>query len=284
MRSGRLHPVSFDPYEPYGPVIASTMRVATWNVWGRLGDWEQRQVAIEDTLVEAAPDLVCLVESWSTPDGTQPERIAGRLGFDHHFFEGDWQQDGWTAGTGLVSRWPITERERRLLRDERGGGAGEAVYALIDGERGPIQLCIATLDYPLGGSAVRQGQVRQLAAFVDEVTRRRHPTVLCGDFNAGPDSDEIRMLTGKAATPVEGLVFYDGWEIAGDGTPGYTWSNTNPLAAVGRYPERRFDYVFAAWPRLGAAGHPTTCRLLGVVPADQPQLSDHYGVIADLRY
>jgi endonuclease/exonuclease/phosphatase family metal-dependent hydrolase len=276
--------MSFDPYEPYGPVISSTMRVATWNVWGRFGDWEQRQVAIEDKLVEAAPDLVCLVESWSTPDGTQPERTASRLGYDHQFFEGDWQQDGWTSGTGLVSRWPTITRERRPLRDEGGGGVGEAVYALIDGERGPIQLFIAALDFPLGGSAVRQGQVRQLAAFIQEVTSRRHPTVLCGDFNAGPDSDEIRMLTGKAVTAAEGLVFYDGWEIAGDGTPGYTWSNTNPLAAVGRYPDRRFDYVLSAWPRLGAAGHPTACRLLGVVPPEQPQLSDHYGVIADLRY
>jgi endonuclease/exonuclease/phosphatase family metal-dependent hydrolase len=276
--------MSIDQYEPYGPIVASTMRVATWNVWGRFGDWEQRQVAIEDTLVEEAPDLVCLVESWSAEEETQPERIASRLGYDHHFFEGDWQQDGWVSGIGLVSRWPTTTREHRLLRDEQGGGVGEAVYALIDGDRGPIQLFIAMLDFPLGGSAVRQGQVRQLAAFIQEVTRRRHPTVLCGDFNAGPDSDEIRMLTGKAATAADGLVFYDGWEIAGDGTPGYTWSNANPLAAVARYPDRRFDYVLSAWPRRGAVGHPTGCRLLGVVPFEQPQLSDHYGVVAELRY
>jgi endonuclease/exonuclease/phosphatase family metal-dependent hydrolase len=276
--------MSFDPYAPYGPPIASTMRVATWNVWGRYGDWEQRQAGIEDTLLEAAPDLVCLVEAWSTPEGSQPERVAAQLGYDHQFFEGDWQQDGWVSGIGLVSRWPIATRQRRLLRDERGGGTGEALYALIEGERGPIQLIIVALDYPLDGSAVRQGQVRQLAAFITEATRRRHPTVLCGDFNAGPDSDEMRMLTGKAATAAEGLVFYDAWEIAGDGTPGHTWSNANELAAVAMYPDRRFDYVLSAWPRRGAAGHPTGCRLLGVLPPKEPQLSDHYGVVADLRY
>jgi endonuclease/exonuclease/phosphatase family metal-dependent hydrolase len=276
--------MSFDPYEPYGPVVQSTMRVSTWNVWGRYGDWEQRQRAIEDLLVAAAPDLVCLVESWSTPDGSQPEDIASRFGYDHYFFEGDWEQDGWVSGVGVVSRWPITKREHRPLRDESGGGVGEAVYAFVDGDRGPIQLFIAMLDYPLNGSAVRQGQVRQLAAFINEVTSGRYPTVLCGDFNAGPDSDEIRMLTGKAATAAEGLVFYDAWEIAGEENPGYTWSNSNPLAAVGMYPDRRFDYVLSAWPRLGAAGHPTSCRLLGVVPEGQPQLSDHYGVVADLRY
>jgi endonuclease/exonuclease/phosphatase family metal-dependent hydrolase len=276
--------MSFNQYEPYGPVVQSTMRVATWNVWGRYGDWEQRQRAIEDTLVAAAPDVVCLVESWSTLEDSQPERIAGRFGYDHCFFEGDWEQDGWVSGAGVVSRWPITTRERRPLRDESGGGMGEAIYAFVEGDRGPIQLFVAMLDYHLDGSAVRQGQVRQLAAFMKEVTSLRHPIVLCGDFNAGPDSDEIRMLTGKAATAAEGLVFYDAWEICGEQTPGYTWSNSNPLAAVAMYPDRRFDYVLSAWPRLGAVGHPTSCRLLGVVPDDEPQLSDHYGVVADLRY
>jgi len=52
--------VSFDPYVPYGPVVTSTIRVVTWNVWGRYGpDCEARQAALEETLVETAPDLVC---------------------------------------------------------------------------------------------------------------------------------------------------------------------------------------------------------------------------------
>lgn len=72
------------------------------------------------------------------------------------------------------------------------------------------------LDYPLDASEARQGQVRQLASFIGEVARRRHPVVVCGDFNAGPDSDEIRMLTGKTTTAAPGLVFYDAWEMAGD--------------------------------------------------------------------
>jgi hypothetical protein len=40
----------------------------------------------------------------------------------------------------------------------------------------------------------------------------------------------------------------------------------------------------SAWPRLGAVGHPTHCELLGVAPSDQMQLSDHFGVLADLCY
>lgn len=92
------------------------------------------------------------------------------------------------------------------------------------------------------------------------------------------------MLTGRSAAAAPGLVFYDAWEVAGDGTPGYTWSNQNPLAAIGLYPDRRFDYVFSAWPGAGGVGHPTRCALVGTLPADRLQLSDHYGVVADLRY
>jgi hypothetical protein len=79
-------------------------------------------------------------------------------------------------------------------------------------------------------------------------------------------------------------VFYDAGEVAGDGTAGYTWSNRNPLAAIGLHPDRRFDYLFSAWPRPGGVGHPARCALLGVRPPDELQLSDHYGVVADLRY
>jgi hypothetical protein len=71
-----------------------------------------------------------------------------------------------------------------------------------------IQLFVVMLDYPLHASAVRQAQVRQLGAFVEEITRNRHPTVVCGDFNAGPDSDEMGMLKGRTDTAAPGLVFY----------------------------------------------------------------------------
>ena len=275
--------MSFNPYEPYGPVVETTTRVVTWNVWGRYGDWHARQHGIEQVLAAQSPDIVCMVESWSTPEETQADLVAARLGLEHALFVGDWEQDGWTSGFGLVSRWPVAAHDRRDLAVE-GADLGEALFAHVEGPRGPIQLFAVMLDYPLHASAARQAQVRALARFIEDAASHAHPIVVCGDFNAGPDSDEIRMLTGRAATAAPGLVFYDAWEMAGDGTAGITWSNQNPLAAVAMYPDRRFDYVLSAWPRLGAAGHPVRCERLGVLPAGEPQLSDHYGVMADLRY
>ena len=277
--------MSFNPYAPYGPLASSTIRVVTWNVWGRYGaDREARQAALEQTLEQTAPDLVCLVEAWRQGDSTQPGRVAARLGLAHHRFVGEWEQEDWVSGIGFVSRWPMTEPRRRPLRAQDGSGFGEAVHVAVAGERGSIQLFAVMLDHPLDASGLRQHQVRQLVRFIAETASRRDPVVVCGDFNAGPDSDEIRMLTGRSAPAAPGMVFYDAWEVAGDGSPGFTWSNRNPLAAIGLYPDRRFDYIFSAWPRRGGVGHPTGCSLLGVRAPGEQQVSDHYGLAADLRY
>jgi endonuclease/exonuclease/phosphatase family metal-dependent hydrolase len=282
--------MSFNPYAPYGPLTESTIRVVTWNVWGRYGaDCQARQEALEQTLEQTAPDLVCLVEAWRQGDSTQSGRVAARLGLAHHRFVGDREQQDreqqdWVSGIGLVSRWPMTEPRRRSLRAPDGSGFGEAVHVAVAGDRGLIQLFAVMLDYPLDASGLRQHQVRQLVRFIEETASRRDLIVVCGDFNAGPDSDEIRMLTGRSAPAAPGMVFYDAWELAGDGSPGFTWSNRNPLAAIGLYPDRRFDYIFSAWPRRGGAGHPTACSLLGVRAPQEQQLSDHYGLAADLRY
>jgi endonuclease/exonuclease/phosphatase family metal-dependent hydrolase len=277
--------VGFDPYAPYGPLVDSAVRVVTWNVWGRYGaGWERRQLALEDVLADVAPDVICLVEAWREGESDQPGRIADRLDMPYHHFVGDWHQEDWVSGIGLVCRWPMSEPERRPLRSDDGTDLGQALHVVVDGERGPIQLFAAMLTYPRDASAIRQSQVKQLVHFVQEAASRRDPVIVCGDFNAAPDSDEIRMLTGRCATAVPHMVFYDSWEVAGDGSPGYTWSNRNPIAALGLYPDRRLDYIFSGWPRRGGVGHPVHCALLGVRPPDQDQISDHYGLVADLRY
>ena len=107
---------------------------------------------------------------------------------------------------------------------------------------------------------------------------------VCGDLNTRPDSDEIRLLTGRSGVATPGLVFYDAWELAGDGGPGTTWSNANPWAAPALFPDRRIDYVLSAWPRPGGAGHPVRCKVIGTEAVDGVLPSDHYCVLADLRY
>ena len=65
---------------------------------------------------------------------------------------------------------------------------------------------------------------------------------------------------------------------------GYTWSNANPWASQLLWPDRRIDYIFAAAPRRGGAGHPRAAALLGAGAVHGVYPSDHYALHADLRY
>lgn len=274
--------MEFDPYAPYGPLVETTARVVTWNVWGQFGEPEVRDPLIDAELRRVDPDIVCLTESWATASEELSERIRADLGHvaQRHF--GSRDPENWSTGIGISSRWPIVSSDSRPLTDEAGDQRGLLAVASIDGPRGLIQLYVVMLDYPLGASRVRQRQVRQ-ALEVLRTGDRRALTILCGDFNAPPDSDEIRMLTGRR-DGVDGLVFYDAWEVAGDGGPGITFAKENPLTAPNLLPNRRFDYIFTAWPRAGGCGHPVRAKLVGTIEQTKTPASDHYGVLADVRY
>jgi endonuclease/exonuclease/phosphatase family metal-dependent hydrolase len=140
------------------------------------------------------------------------------------------------------------------------------------------------LNWRFDESHVRQEQVRAICRFVADSPARTFPPVLCGDLNAAPDSDELRLLTGRAAVPVERLVFHDAWEVAGTpGDPGCTWSNANPYARLDLEPARRIDYVLVGWPKSGGRGQVTACEVVGTEPVAGVVPSDHYGVLATLR-
>ncbi|QKG18535.1 endonuclease/exonuclease/phosphatase family protein [Actinomadura verrucosospora] len=278
--------MGYDIEEPYGPLIETTCRVATWNVWDRYGPYKEREAAIIEVLRDAAPDVLVLVEAWEDEDDSLAARLGAALGLPHAVFggSGSGAVPGARSGVAVLSRWPQGRTGERPLGDPAGGDGGLAVYAEVQGPRGAVHVFGVALGYKLGHSGQRQEQVRGLTAYVRETTGRDAPAVVAGDFNAGPDSDEIRMLTGRAAVGAPGVVFYDAWEMAGDGTPGHTWSNANPWTRPVLWPDRRIDHVFSAWPRAGGAGHPVHCALLGAEPVNGVVASDHYGVLADLRY
>src|SRR5215213_654791 len=270
---------------PYGVLRDGRLRVLTWNLWWRFGPWERRRPAIAATLADLRPDVVALQEVWGEPGGTNlAAELAAELGY-HHAYGGRLSLDGVDFGNAVLSRWPITSSAPTALPAPPDADEQRLVLrADVDGPRGPLQVFSTHLNWRFDHSAVRQQQVRAIAEVVAGARPRTYPPVLCGDFNAVPDSDEIRMLTGRAAGPVEGLVFHDAWEAAGDGGPGHTWSNANPYAVLDLEPDRRIDYVLVGWPKAGGAGHVTSCEVVGTSPVDGVVPSDHYGVLAELRY
>ncbi len=272
------------PDGTFGPLIASRLRVLTWNLWGRFGPWRERQARIEKTLARIDADLIGLQEVWAEPDRTFADVLAEKLGL-HAVYASRLDVEGIHLGVAILSRWPIVSHEHRPL--PAAGAPDERRLALradVDGPRGPLQIFTTHLNWRFDHSHVRQAQVAVLADFVRSSPKRTYPPILCGDLNATPTSDEIRMLTGRVAVPNPPLVFHDAWEAAGDGTPGYTWSNENPFAARDLEPNRRIDYVLVGWPKGGGAGHVVSSRVEGAAAVDGLHASDHAAVLAELRY
>jgi endonuclease/exonuclease/phosphatase family metal-dependent hydrolase len=271
--------------DPGPPALIDTrLRVLTWNLWWRFGPWEDRQPAIAATLRRIDADVVALQEVWDDgAGGGQAAQLAAELGFAHVYAGGFDAGDAW-FGNAVLSRWPITSSERRELPSTPETNEFRvALRADVDGPRGSFELYTTHLNWRFDQSDIRQLQVRALAEFVAESRDRAFPPIVCGDFNADPASDEIRMMTGRTTLPVPKLVFVDAWEVAGRG-PGLTWSNENPFAARDLEPDRRIDYVFAGWPKERGAGHVLSVRVEGTEPVDGIHPSDHYAVLAELRY
>jgi endonuclease/exonuclease/phosphatase family metal-dependent hydrolase len=275
------------PDSPFGPLIETRLRLVTWNIWWRFGPWEERLPAIIETLQRLDADAIALQEVWIdlATGESSASRIAEALGRDHVAVANRADLDGIGLGNAVVSRWPIEHQEQVALpapwdREEY----RVLLRADLAGPRGPVQVYTTHLHWRFDHSQIRQDQVRTVCRCIHDAGGRTYPAVLCGDFNAEPESDEIRMLTGKAAVPAPPLVFHDAWLLGGDGSPGLTWSNDNPYAVLDLEPSRRIDYVLSGFPKDGGAGNCVHAELVGTEPVAGVWPSDHFGVLADLRY
>ena len=255
-----------------------TMRVMTWNLWHHFGPWLERQVAIEIVIRNEDPDVLFLQEVHTTDQ--QAENLATKLGYQSAV-----TTSPWSMGNAILSRWPIIRFGQVALPNAAGEPAHRrALWAVLETPWGQWPVIGTHLDHRFDESHVRQLQVDAISDLV--LTLRTDPTadlpvLIGGDFNAVPDRDEIRRLTGRTAVKNRNVVFADMWELKGDG-PGHTWSDRNEYLANANWPNRRLDYLFVTWPRPKPLGNPVRVWLAGVEPVGGVQASDHFAVVADV--
>jgi endonuclease/exonuclease/phosphatase family metal-dependent hydrolase len=265
---------------------AVPLRVLTLNLWHDQGPWSERAVRIRDWLDRLDPDVVGFQEALRAPGLDQvaellearlPNRdyaIAGR------FRRGDRELE---FGNAIAIRWPIAERHARALPDRSDGETRALLHVAIDAPFGRLPFACTHLHWKFHHGDTRCAQV---AVVAEEVLARRirggFPPVLVGDFNAEPDADEIRFLTGGHPLGGKTVYFHDAWRVAGSGD-GITWSNRNPYARANLEPNRRIDYVFAGYPTPQGIGLVEHCRVVCDDDAGGVWPSDHFGVYAELR-
>lgn len=257
--------------------MTTLLRVATLNLWGRRGPWPDRLALIRAELGRLSPQLVGLQEVMrDDPAGTsQAEEIADGLGYEVVYAPAAGLDEG-TLGNALLSSLPVREHRTLALPTAPGIETRALLYALVEAPGGALPVFVTHLDWQGDHGPARLAQVRFIAARAAELAPRGASPVIMGDFNAEPDSEEIRHLREP-----RGVGFTDAWLHGGDGSAGETFSPVNAYARRAGVTSRRIDYIFTG--RGGPPrAEPVRTELAFRTPQGEVWPSDHFGLVSDL--
>ncbi|MCB1027664.1 MAG: endonuclease/exonuclease/phosphatase family protein [Microthrixaceae bacterium] len=287
---------------------AATLRVLTLNIGSLLEpEWERRRHEIVAWVDRLDPDVICFQEVSEDDDRPNAAGLIAEATARHRHwaFGGGELAETWPGATGrfgsaVLSRWPIDESTCHLLGHAEADAPGDAIVAVLPWELFHVRTAGIDLFSTHLAPAPEHGRHRLVqVAEIDRVIKatrgdrdvhrfgeRREglPPILCGDFNAEADSDEIRFLCGLTTLNDTTTFYQDAWRVAGDG-PGYTndWKR-NPFCAGLNVHRKRIDYVFVGDPflRAGDAGRVLDVRLVADEPITGIVASDHFGVMATI--
>lgn len=272
------------------------LRVVTLNFWGIEPPLDRRLALAERQLRALAPDAIGMQEVRPL-DGKQgpttADHLAERLGLHvAHGVSLRWEKDQLRPGMdegqeglAILSRHPILEHRVLQLPEARPTEARILLSARLHTPAGPIWFHTTHLHYRLDDGVARERQVEALDAEIRALGREATdpPQVLCGDFNATPDSDEMRFLRGLTPLGGRSVYFADAWAATAEPGPGWTYDRRNVYALRSREPSRRIDYVYVRGPDRSLRGEPLSARVVLDQPTDGVWPSDHFGVLAEIQ-
>ncbi len=264
----------------------STLKVVTLNLWGEQPPLERRMQLAADGLRALAPDVIGLQEVRQVAGAVanQAETLARALGMQC-YFEPATPWGGGEEGLAILSRHPIVERRVHELPHAVPAERRLVLGVVVDAPAGPVAVYTTHLNYRLADGGKREDQVvavdQHIAAVPSEL-----PRILCGDFNATPDSDEIRFLRGLHTAAGRRTFWQDAWERRHGRADGFTWARANPYTARLRWLERdrRLDYIFVSPMKRDGRGVVLDCRIaLDRAADDGAYASDHFALYAEIQ-
>lgn len=269
--------------------------------------WEQRRHEIVAWLDRLRPDVVCLEEVWESPSDPN---TAGWLADELEGGKWFWAFGGDAFGAGVplgpevkfgsavLSRWPIdsSTHHRLPVADGADPVVSGVPWELFHASTAGLDVFACHLAPAPTDGIHRRAQVLAITEIIDEVRAQKDrspgfgrrlegmPAILCGDFNAEPDSDEIRFLTGNTVLEGRTVFYQDAWRVAGVG-PGYTqdWRH-NRLADSMNLHRKRIDYVLVGSPfmRKGSAGRVLSAEVAFDESITGVDASDHFGLVVEI--
>jgi endonuclease/exonuclease/phosphatase family metal-dependent hydrolase len=267
-----------------------TMRVLTFNLWARHGEWDQRRRVIRAGLHALNADLITFQEAIVDDNYDQGVDL---LGADYHVVH---QRtglvgDGRHHGVCIASRWPVVEVDDVDLHVTARTGdysCGTLVARVAAPEPfGSVLLVNHGPSWAWSAELEREKQaVAAARAVADIIADRPAHVVVGGDFNATPDTASMRFWTGRRSLEGTSVAYRDAWDSVHGDRPGSTFDPENPLTAhdePGLDRGRRIDYLLVGCGPHGPTLKIDNCEVVFAAPDDGVWASDHFGVVADLN-
>jgi endonuclease/exonuclease/phosphatase family metal-dependent hydrolase len=277
------------------------LRFVTLNLWGARPPLARRLEVIAAGLRALVPDVVMLQEVRSDDElPNTAATLAGLLGKEwRHAFACGTRGPAGTFGAGslpgeegvaVLSRYAIGETRTTPLPEAREDETRVLLSVLVEAPGARVWAHTTHLHWRLIDGVAREKQVVAVDAAVRAVIAEEGAGesvlhVIGGDFNAAPDCDEIRFLTGRHTLEGKRAYWQDAFHVAHPEERGWTWARCNPMTESLAWLERdrRIDYVFVRPERRNGSGRVVDARVVLDVPGeDGTWPSDHFGVLADV--
>ena len=284
--------------------MGNNLRVVTLNFWGTEPPLDRRIALAVRQLKQLDPDVVCLQEARPL-DGvsgrTTGDVLGEQLGMHAHYATscawkaGDYEGLGaGQEGLAILSKQTPLATQRLELPHARTAETRQLLSVQLPTGSDPVWVHTTHLHYRLDDGVAREAQVLAIDDALRALGRDKTsaPQILCGDFNATPDSDEMRFLRGLTTLAGRRTHFQDAWlrhhreAERGDGpAQGITWSSENELTRPLRSLDidRRIDYVYVTSRKKDGRGTIRECRVVMTEREQGVCASDHYGVFADVQ-
>lgn len=228
-----------------------------------------------------------LTEAPGAPNAA--EFIALQTGYPYCVFRN--YPDDPVEGLAVLSRWPIVSNE--TIWDHTADlSLCFAIRAVV--QSGDTSVGITNVHLDWSSARNRERQVVALLDWLSVIADSNSNELLCGDFNAAPDSSIHRLLTGRQSLQDReanwlDLAEYQEWrsDVPAGATLDFgnnpRWEGTHTLQIPAR-----FDWILLMKKKDYRLPEPLITRvdLFGTQPTPVARLvpSDHYGVAAHIMF
>jgi endonuclease/exonuclease/phosphatase family metal-dependent hydrolase len=206
------------------PPGSGTLRVLSWNgSFGKGTDNLYNPDRIATWISNINPDIAALCEIPSDLALILNNLVIQRTGQTWYYYHVP-KYIGTTEGNMILSKYPLASTSSRFLSYQR----SVAQATLTVGGRN-INFFATHLDPD--SSARRATEVSELTSWAAGFAESR---IICGDFNAGPDTSEMSGMMGQ---------YFDYWQVAMSAGVAAAYPD-NPVYMHTRTRRGRIDYVF----------------------------------------